>query len=55
MDSRTDDQIPENKRHRLRNSLIAGAAAVVSATGGTAAWAIDRFLVEHVEIADGLL
>jgi len=40
------------KRPTLRNSLIAGAAAVVLATGGTAAWAIDRFLVEHVEIAD---
>jgi exopolysaccharide biosynthesis protein len=40
------------KRRRLRNGLLAGGLVVVLAAGGTAAWAADRFLVEHVEIAD---
>jgi exopolysaccharide biosynthesis protein len=40
------------KRRRLRNGLIAGGLVVVLAAGGTAAWAADRFLVEHVQIAD---
>ena len=40
------------KRRRLRNGLIAGGLVLVLAAGGTAAWAADRFLVEHVEIAD---
>ena len=40
------------RRRRLRNGLIAGSLVVVLAGGGGAAWAVDRFLVEHVEIAD---
>ncbi|WP_243075494.1 phosphodiester glycosidase family protein [Microbacterium sp. SS28] len=39
-------------RRRIRNSLIAGGLAVVLVGGGGAAWAVDRFLVEHVEISD---
>ncbi|WP_091709511.1 phosphodiester glycosidase family protein [Microbacterium sp. cf046] len=40
------------KRRRLRNGIIAGSLVVILAAGGTAAWAADRFLIEHVEIAD---
>jgi exopolysaccharide biosynthesis protein len=40
------------RRRRLRNGIIAGSLVVVLAAGGTAAWAADRFLIEHVEIAD---
>ncbi|MBB2975273.1 exopolysaccharide biosynthesis protein [Microbacterium endophyticum] len=40
------------KRRKLRNSLIAGGLVIMLAAGGTSAWAIDRFLIEHVEIAD---
>lgn len=47
------DRAPvRKKRRRLRNGLIAGGLVFVLAAGGTAAWAADRFLVEHVEIAD---
>lgn len=40
------------KRRRIRNATIAGGLAVLLAAGGTAAWAADRFLIEHVEISD---
>nr|WP_315266351.1 phosphodiester glycosidase family protein [Microbacterium lemovicicum] len=39
-------------RRRIRNATIAGGLAVLLAAGGTAAWAADRFLIEHVEISD---
>lgn len=37
-------------RRRLRRIIIAFAATVVVAVGGTAAWALDRFVIDHVEI-----
>lgn len=40
------------KKRRTRNILIASGLVVALAGGGAAAWAADRFLVEHVEIAD---
>ncbi|WP_223622438.1 phosphodiester glycosidase family protein [Microbacterium sp. EST19A] len=55
---RTPDPAPapsserKQKRRRLRNGMIAGGLAVLLSAGGTAAWAVDRFLVEHVEISD---
>ncbi|MCM3695287.1 phosphodiester glycosidase family protein [Microbacterium oleivorans] len=39
-------------RRRLRTALIAGGLTVALAVGGATAWAADRFLIEHVEIAD---
>lgn len=42
----------KNSRRAIRNGLIAGAIVVVLAAGGTAAWAANRFLIEHVEISD---
>ncbi len=37
---------------RLRKSVLASALAVTLATGGTAVWAVDRFVVEKVEISN---
>ncbi|KJL44913.1 hypothetical protein RS81_00381 [Microbacterium terrae] len=40
-----------NRRTRAK-ILLASGLAVVLTGGGAAAWAVDRFLVEHVEISD---
>lgn len=40
------------RRPRTRNLLIASGLIVALSCGGAAAWAADRFLIEHVEIAD---
>jgi exopolysaccharide biosynthesis protein len=37
---------------RVRRALLAGATALTVAAGGGTAWALDRFVVDHVEIAD---
>ena len=39
-------------RRRLRNTVIASGLVVALSGGAGAVWAADRFLVEHVEIAD---
>ncbi|QKJ18873.1 phosphodiester glycosidase family protein [Microbacterium hominis] len=39
-------------RHRTRNTLIVSGLVVALSAGGAAAWAADRYLVEHVEISD---
>ncbi|MFH8252302.1 phosphodiester glycosidase family protein [Microbacterium sp. B2969] len=46
------DKHRTRRRHPVRNSLIAAGLVVVLAGGGGAVWAAERFLVEHVEIAD---
>ena len=43
---------PRTRRRRLRNAALSGGLVVLLAVGGGAAWATDRFLIEHVEIAD---
>jgi exopolysaccharide biosynthesis protein len=40
------------KGGRVRRAVIAGALALTLSAGGAAAWALDRFVVQHVEIAD---
>ena len=40
------------KKRRVRAAFIASGLVVALSCGGAAAWAADRFLVEHVEIAD---
>ncbi|MCF2711920.1 phosphodiester glycosidase family protein [Schaalia hyovaginalis] len=40
------------RSHRLRNALIGSVAALALAAGGTAAWALDRFVIDHVEVSD---
>ncbi len=39
-------------RHPVRRAVLVSALAVVLAAGGATAWALDRFVVDHVEIAD---
>ncbi|MFK4836044.1 phosphodiester glycosidase family protein [Microbacterium sp. ZW T2_14] len=39
-------------RRRLRNIVIASGLVVALSGGAGAVWVVDRFLVEHVEIAD---
>src|SRR3954469_1063757 len=39
-------------KRRVRRIVISSVAAVVVAAGGTSAWALDRFVVDHVEISD---
>ncbi|WP_322411311.1 phosphodiester glycosidase family protein [Microbacterium invictum] len=47
-------QADDRKRRRRRwpNVAIGAVLVVVLSLGGTAVWAVDRFLIEHVEIAD---
>ena len=40
------------KRRKLRRALIATGIVTVLVAGGGAAWAVDRFLIEKVEIAN---
>ncbi|MFT3798095.1 phosphodiester glycosidase family protein [Microbacterium sp.] len=39
-------------KKRLKQGLIAGGLAVVLAAGGGTAWALDRFVIPHVEVSD---
>jgi exopolysaccharide biosynthesis protein len=53
--SRTPRSRPPRRprpRRRVRRALVASALALVLALGGGTAWALDRFVVDHVEIAD---
>ncbi|MFF1383158.1 phosphodiester glycosidase family protein [Arthrobacter sp. NPDC058288] len=45
----------KNKRRkgsRVRRAVVAGAVALTLSAGGATAWALDRFVVQHVEISD---
>lgn len=43
---------PHPPRHKRRRHLIIGAALTVAVVAaGTSAWALDRFVIDHVEIA----
>ncbi|MGY2066281.1 phosphodiester glycosidase family protein [Blastococcus sp. SYSU DS0619] len=47
--------MPEDTRprsHRIRRAVIAGATALTVAAGAGSAWALDRFVIDHVEISD---
>lgn len=47
----TETQTPP--RRHSRRAFLGGAAGVLFAAGaGTAGWALDRFVVDHVEVAD---
>jgi exopolysaccharide biosynthesis protein len=43
---------PPARRRRLRRVVIASALAVTLVAGGTSAWALNRFVIDHVEISD---
>jgi exopolysaccharide biosynthesis protein len=40
------------RRIRRRNVVIASALAVLLCAGGATTWALERFVIQHVEIAD---
>ena len=40
------------RRRRRRRIILASTLAVTLAAGGSAAWAADRFLIPHVQVAD---
>ena len=40
------------KKRRFRRAVIAGVLTVTLTAGGGTAWALDRFVIEHVEISD---
>jgi exopolysaccharide biosynthesis protein len=46
------DSNPRPRKRRVRRALIAATTALTVAAGGGTAWALDRFVVDHVEIAD---
>ncbi len=43
---------PDDRRRRRRRAWLAGTLAITLPLGGATWWALDRFVVEHVEIAD---
>ncbi len=53
MESTTPPGAPPLSRRRfLRRALIGGAVAATVSAGGATAWALDRFVVDHVEVSD---
>jgi exopolysaccharide biosynthesis protein len=42
----------ERQGGRVRRAVVAGAVALTLSAGGATAWALDRFVVQHVEISD---
>ena len=36
----------------MRRAVVAGSLSLLLAVGGTAAWALDRFVIDHVAISD---
>ncbi|CAN7382132.1 phosphodiester glycosidase family protein [Arthrobacter sp. LjRoot78] len=42
----------KRKGGRIRRAVVAGAVALTLSAGGATAWALDRFVVQHVEISD---
>ncbi|PTT66291.1 phosphodiester glycosidase family protein [Arthrobacter sp. HMWF013] len=46
--------LKNKERHggRVRRAVVAGAVALTLSAGGATAWALDRFVVQHVEISD---
>lgn len=43
---------PSRPKRRVRRAVIATLAALGLTVGGATAWALDRYVIEHVEIAD---
>jgi len=48
----TPQQRSLRKPGRFRRAVTAGAVALTLSAGGAAAWAVDRYVVPHVEISD---
>ncbi|MGX1159526.1 exopolysaccharide biosynthesis protein [Arthrobacter sp. SLBN-100] len=48
----TPQQNKPRKGTRFRRAAVAGAVALALSAGGATAWALDRFVIQHVEISD---
>src|SRR5687767_10207257 len=48
----TPETITNRKGGRVRRAVLAGTLALTLSAGGATAWALDRFVFEHVEISD---
>ena len=48
----TPQQTTPQKPGRVRRAIIAAALALTLSAGGATVWALDRFVVQHVEITD---
>jgi len=49
MDNQT---APTRRKHPVRRAILAGSLSLVLVAGGGAAWALNRFVIDHVEISD---
>jgi exopolysaccharide biosynthesis protein len=53
METSTPQGAPPMPRRRfLRRALLGGAVAATLSAGGATAWALDRFVIDHVEVTD---
>ena len=43
---------PPSKAKPTRRAILAAGLALTLSAGGASAWALDRFVVQHVEISD---
>lgn len=43
---------PPKRKRRVRRAVVAGALSLLLVVGGTSAWALDRFVIDHVAISD---
>lgn len=48
----TPETTTHRKGGRVRRAVLAGTLALTLSAGGATAWALDRFVFEHVEISD---
>ncbi len=46
------DQLKPSKKRRVTKMVVGIGLVLVLAAGGTAAWALNRYVIDHVEIAD---
>ena len=46
------DRSSTSSKHPRRRFLLGGAAVLGLAATGTSAWALNRFVIEHVEVGD---
>src|SRR4051794_8198773 len=45
-------QTSPKPRHRVRRSIAAVVAALTLSAGGGTAWALNRYVIDHVEISN---
>ena len=51
-DSGRRDRSTKSSKHPRRRFLLGGAAVLGLAATGTSAWALNRFVIDHVEVGD---